>query len=94
MRTLAVNDAPALLAALDEATRTVSLMAQAIANHTAAAGDEWTDGVNATLTWLRTQMETRPAFAWYINVLLDEAQAALIPTNPDTSALAENGDPA
>lgn len=79
MRTLATSDVPALLAALDDSTRVSSLMAQAIANHTAAAGDEWEEGVRATLAWLRAQLEQRPAFAWYIADLLDEAEAALTP---------------
>lgn len=90
IRTVAFEDAPALLAALDESTRVASLMAQSIANHTAAAGDEWEEGVRATLAWLRTQIEQRKAFAWYIAVLLDEAETALLP--PPSSALAEVGE--
>lgn len=78
-RHIATVDAPALLAALDDSARDASIMAQAIANHTAAAGDEWDEGVRATLTWLRAQLEQRPAFAWYIAELLNEAEAALIP---------------
>ena len=89
MRILAHQDAPALLAALDESTRVASLMAQAIANHTAAAGDEWDEGVHATLTWLRSQLEQRPAFAWYIAELLTEAETALLPTTAEPTALAE-----
>lgn len=88
IRTVAFQDAPALLAALDESTRLASLMAQAIANHTAAAGDEWEDGARATLAWLRTQIEQRKAFAWYIAVLLDEAETALLPTPTETPTLA------
>lgn len=92
MRTLALQDAPALLAALDDSTRIASLMAQAIANHTAAAGDEWDEGVRATLAWLRTQLEQRPAFAWYIAELLNEAETALLPTSAGSTALAEGTD--
>lgn len=92
MRALATVDAPALLAALEDEHRANASMAQAIANHVAAAGDEWEDGVKATLAWLRTQIDQRPAFSWYIAELLDEAQAALIiPSDPPDNAPDQEG---